>query len=235
MGSTVSGNSAGSDGGGIANIFGSTLTLANSTVSGNTATFSGGGIFNDALITPRLTTVQLTNSTLTNNSAQQGGGLYSNNLNNRVVIGNSIVAGNTASIEGSEVFYPGFGVFESQGSNLVGQNGDAGGFPTIATDIVLSGAIDTVIAPLADNGGATQTHALVPESAAIDAGNNALAVDPNSGNPLTTDQTGSPRIVNGTVDIGAVEFQDNPVAPQFATVESELSFSSSLVLPNVRE
>ncbi len=42
--STLSGNSAGSDGGGIYNIDG-TLTVTNSTLSGNSAGDSGGGIF----------------------------------------------------------------------------------------------------------------------------------------------------------------------------------------------
>ena len=46
--------------------------------------------------------------------------------------------------------------------------------------------------------------ALLPGSPAIDAGNNALAVD-SQGNPLTTDQRGLPRIVNTVVDIGAFE------------------------------
>ena len=60
---------------------------------------------------------------------------------------------------------------------------------------------------MADNGGPTQTIALLSNSPAIDAGSNALAVDPQ-GDPLTTDQrgTGYPRIVHGTVDIGAFEF-----------------------------
>ena len=44
----------------------------------------------------------------------------------------------------------------------------------------------------------------MPGSPAIDAGSNALDVDP-SGNPLTTDQRGLPRVVNGNVDIGAFE------------------------------
>ena len=43
---------------------------------------------------------------------------------------------------------------------------------------------------LADNGGPTQTIALLPGSPAIDAGSNALAVDAQ-GNPLTTDQRGT--------------------------------------------
>ena len=48
------------------------------------------------------------------------------------------------------------------------------------------------------------THALLPGSLAIDAGNNALAVDA-SGSSLTSDQRGVDRVEFGTVDIGAVE------------------------------
>ena len=56
--------------------------------------------------------------------------------------------------------------------------------------------------------------ALLPGSPAIDAGSNALAVDAN-GNPLTTDQRGAgfPRVVNGTVDIGAFESQGFTLTP----------------------
>ena len=63
-----------------------------------------------------------------------------------------------------------------------------------------------MLGPLAGNGGPTQTMALLAGSPAIDAGNNALALDAN-GQPLTTDQRGIgfPRIVNNIVDIGAFE------------------------------
>ncbi len=62
----------------------------------------------------------------------------------------------------------------------------------------------------ADNGGPTLTQALVTDSPAIDAGNNSrTTVDGNAGTtPLANDQRGPgfPRISNGTVDIGAFEF-----------------------------
>ena len=57
------------------------------------------------------------------------------------------------------------------------------------------------------NGGPTQTIALLPGSPALNAGSVALAVDEN-GSPLSYDQRGAgyPRVINGTVDIGAYEF-----------------------------
>jgi hypothetical protein len=67
--------------------------------------------------------------------------------------------------------------------------------------------LDARLGPLADNGGQTQTHALLLGSPAINAGNNSLAVAPDN-TPLTTDQRGAgfPRIVGGTVDMGSFEF-----------------------------
>ncbi|MEP7038175.1 MAG: carboxypeptidase-like regulatory domain-containing protein, partial [Acidobacteriota bacterium] len=70
----------------------------------------------------------------------------------------------------------------------------------------IAAPVDPKIMPLADNGGATQTHKLMSDSPAINAGSNALAVDQNN-TALTTDQRGAgfPRINDGTVDIGAFE------------------------------
>ena len=78
----------------------------------------------------------------------------------------------------------------------------------------LVGVANPGLGTLADNGGPTLTIALQPSSPAINAGSNALAVDPTTGLPLSTDQRGAgfPRIVNGTVDIGASEFQGAIVA-----------------------
>ena len=59
---------------------------------------------------------------------------------------------------------------------------------------------------LANNGGPTQTIALLAGSPAIDAGSNALAVNAQ-GMPLVNDQRGLgfARIVNSVVDMGAFE------------------------------
>jgi len=67
--------------------------------------------------------------------------------------------------------------------------------------------VDPMLTRLTTYGGPTATFVPLPGSPAIDAGSNALAVDLTSDPPipLRTDQTGYPRIYNGTVDIGAVE------------------------------
>ncbi|NEO87597.1 MAG: CHAT domain-containing protein [Spirulina sp. SIO3F2] len=59
---------------------------------------------------------------------------------------------------------------------------------------------DPLLGSLANNGGSTQTHALLPGSPAIDAGNNGAV-------SVSLDQRGQLRIFNGTVDIGAFESQ----------------------------
>ena len=65
---------------------------------------------------------------------------------------------------------------------------------------------DPMLGPLQDNGGPTPTHALLPESPAIDAGRNDLALD-ESGRQLELDQRGRafPRVTDDGVNIGAFE------------------------------
>ena len=118
-------------------------------------------------------------------------------------LGNTIVAGNT----GQTTHVPRCQqrrLCWSQGSNLIGEiDGSSGWVGSDLTGTVAT-PLNAMLAPLANNGGPTQTMALLPGSLAIDAGNNALI--PGG---VTTDQrgTGNPRIVNGSVDIGAFEFQ----------------------------
>ncbi len=196
--STLSGNIAGSNGGGGINSYGSTLTVINSTLSGNVAgdiDGMGGGIrMNYGALTVR-------NSTLTGNTATRvGGGIYSMNI---ATVNNSLIVGNTAS-RAKEVYQAYWAGSFTSGYNLFGQQSLAGveSVTLLETDQILAGLADSAIGPLANNGGPTQTHLLVAGSPAINKGNNSLI-------PIgvTTDQrgTGFPRILDGTVDIGAVE------------------------------
>src|SRR5262249_39436006 len=68
---------------------------------------------------------------------------------------------------------------------------------------------DPGLGELKDNGGPTWTHALLPGSRAIDAGDNTLV--PSGG---STDQRGRDRFVNGVTDLGALE--DGEDAPRAA-------------------
>jgi hypothetical protein len=94
-----------------------------------------------------------------------------------------------------------------------------------ATDIVPPAGVqlaDILNPTLANNGGPTQTHALVPGSPAIDAGG-PVCTDAN-GDPLLTDQRDKLRPVDGdgdgtvAYDIGAFEFF--PVVNAFVTLAS---------------
>ncbi|MFZ4789744.1 MAG: beta strand repeat-containing protein, partial [Candidatus Competibacteraceae bacterium] len=175
-------------------------TILNSTMSGNTA-YWGGGLMNFDNLTLIQTTV-----TGNSSSGSSGGGIYNGIFNlsesNNLIVSNSLIAGNTATSGGKEI--DNSGNFTSQGHNLFGENGDSGlgGATPAASDLILAGAISTALAPLADNGGPTLTHLLVAGSPASNAGDNALIPD---GTDADQRGAGFPRILNGMVDIGAVE------------------------------
>jgi hypothetical protein len=188
MNSTISGNSShgGIGGGGVYNS-GETLTLTNSTISGNFVDApgtQGGGIWNGGNLT-------VTNSTISGNSAITGGGIL-NGTGGAAQIGDTILnAGPGGTIANA-------GTFTSLGYSLAGDNG--GGVLTGPGDQINT---DPVLGPLQDNGGPTFTHALLPGSPAIDAG------DPNFTPPPFYDQRGPgfPRVVNGRIDKGSFEVQ----------------------------
>jgi hypothetical protein len=85
--------------------------------------------------------------------------------------------------------------FSSLGHNLIGNFGN---YPGGLVDSDMLG-LDPLLAPLGNYGGPTPTMPPLPGSPAIDAGDNT--------NAPATDQQGLPRVVNGTIDIGAVECQ----------------------------
>jgi hypothetical protein len=123
-----------------------------------------------------------------------------------VQLRNTLVAGDGSS---ANLAAGPAGTFSSLGYNL--SSDDGGGYLTAPGDLTNT---DPRLGPLQDNGGPTETMALLAGSPAIDAGDNALAVDAN-GQPLTTDQRGVPfaRIQGGTVDIGAFEVQKPSLSP----------------------
>ena len=179
--STISGNSAATSGGGI---YGG-ATVVNSTISGNSGT-SGGGIYNTSSLVVR-------SSSITDNSAGSGGGIY-NRLQSQLQISDTIL---NAGASGENIFNDG-GTVTSLGYNLTSDDG--GGYLTGPGDQINT---DPLLGPLQDNGGPTLTHALLPGSPAIDAG------DPNFTPPSSNDQRGChfDRVFNGRIDIGSFESQ----------------------------
>jgi hypothetical protein len=230
--STISGNSA-DYGGGISNAGLASVLVINSTISGNSANY-GGGISNVSG-DPGASSVMISNSTLSGNLASvDGGGVYNSGSHvdpAGLSIENSTVSGNSATGNGGGIYHSGSGPFGSAtfhiGSTILNAGASGGtifnaGTATslgynLASDAgggVLTGAGDQIntnplLGPLQDNGGQTFTHALLPGSPAIDAG------DPSFTPPPSYDQRGCPfvRAFNGRIDVGSLEVQPPPLRP----------------------
>ena len=200
--STVSGNSTGleSDGGGIYNDYTGNVTLINSTVSGNEADNKGGGIYNSD------GTLTLINSTVSNNEARSYGGIANEVYfeDAGVFMINTIVAQNTAT-EGPDCGF--YGPLTSQDYNLIGNGRDCD-FIAASGDLVGTdeSPIDPLLGPLQDNGGPTETHALLEGSPAIDA---IPVADCNDtfDVPITADQRGVTKPQGPACDMGAFELE----------------------------
>ena len=222
--SALTGNIAGSDGGAIHNTSNTGLTVLAALIFDNESSGSGGGLANDSVgvATVVNTTLSgnrsstgggfvnqgemlLTHSTIYKNQATDGGGISNApTVPDVLTIRNTIIAKNSASDTGDDVFGTGF---QSDGHNLIG---NVGSDPNIVASF---GATDQVGDPLSPldpslfdlqfNGGPTSSHGLQFGSPARDAGDNS--------NPPLTDQRGFARIFDGdgdgvtTIDIGAVE------------------------------
>jgi predicted outer membrane repeat protein len=192
LNSTVINNQAGIKseglGGGIRTGCACTAEILNTTVSGNKAARYGGGI-------AAAGDVQIIHCTITENSVRsKGGALWIRDVTS---IANTIIAGNTGGgdcVFGGQGGILGTGELGITSNNLVGDG---------SCNAEFSG--DAGLAPLAENGGATLTHALLLDSPALDA-------IPASSCPLPSDQRGAPRPVALTgsetsCDIGAIEMQ----------------------------
>jgi hypothetical protein len=198
--STISGNYA-EDGGGVFND--GTFSLTNSTVSDNIVDTKAGGIYNNK------GTLTLTNDTIANNQARGGygsdgenGGVF-NESDGTVIVANTIIAGNLQGQYDYSVSSDVEGNFTDAGNNLIGDNTGSTGFTTSTLVGTSANPIDPKLSPLQNNGGLTFTNALLADSPAINTGNNTLIPA-----GITTDQRGAgfDRISEGTVDIGALDF-----------------------------
>ena len=194
--STVSGNSS-TTGlvGGVGQEKGS-VNITNSTISGNKAGETGlaGGVVatDGALMTIRNSTIAF------NESGRLGGGILTLKPGTLVTVKNTIVAGN--SLDNCDTAQFSGGIISSQGNNISSDNSCPFTQPTDKQNT------NPLLSPLQNNGGPTDTRALLPGSPAIDAGTNAGCPE--------TDQRGVRRPQNGdgntsaVCDVGAFERND---------------------------
>jgi hypothetical protein len=238
----------GGDGGGMSNS--ARMDLINTTISGNetgaggTGTRdgglggSGGGIHNTAV------QLIIANCTITGNRTNgsfggSGGGIYSPILGIGI-LRNTIVANNTVWTGGQGPDLN--GNFNSEDYNLI-KNTSTASITGVTTHNITGQ--DPKLGPLSNNGGFTLTHGLLAGSPALNAGNNGnlladssdLDNDGNVTEPVPFDQRGAgfPRVLDGTVDIGAFEGfsltqpplqlaldSSGPAADQLAALDSML-------------
>jgi hypothetical protein len=175
---TLAGNSGG-DGGGADH-----CALDQCILAANAGTYGGGAYWGS-----------LTNCTLTENAARWGGGAYSGTLNN------CTLSGNWASEYGG-------GVYRSTLNNCLIYYNDARNSPNYAecgmsfcctTPQPSGGAGNITNEPAFADLTGGDLH-LQPNSPCINAGNNSYVA-------TSPDLDGNPRVVSGTVDMGAYEYQ----------------------------
>ncbi len=185
--STISGNSA-RRGGGIHNS--GTCNLFSSTLSANSTQMNGGGFFNTGTCTVR-------SSTFSGNSTQSSGGGLVNS-------GNATVSSSTFSGNSARSSAGGTGISSSGSLDLTFSivAGNAPQSSANVTGVTFENKnlinVDPKLTPLGDNGGPTQTMALLPDSPAIAGAINGTRA---------SDQRGFPIVA--VADIGAVEYQEN--------------------------
>ena len=210
------------------------LAVIDSTLSGNHAVTSGGAVI------AQQSGVSLLRSTVTGNSAASnpdgtgaGGGIIAYD-GSKLSLGHTILAGNHDPSElGPDLYlYPNFNAPTLSASfSLIGDNRGTDrpeapvGSPSAAGNLIggpMNGVIDPLLGPLTNNGGPVLpdgspmlTHALLPGSPAIDAGDPAAM--PGIGIVPLYDQRGMPfsRVVDGDdmdgarIDMGAYERQES--------------------------
>ena len=219
----LSSNSA-PQGGGLSHQSLGNANFVNCTFSANQATNLPGGTFVTAgagILTLAAGPLSFINCTVAGNTVAAsstigGGGIY---LQSPAVVTlqNTIIAGNSAPGLGADLYYAG-GLLTRSNANLIGNNSTVesvfpAGFPNAIGDLVGTAAapVASVLSPLGNYGGPTQTMPPLSGSPAIDSGSDLVT------NTIAVDQQGGARLTGFHVDIGAVEFAGPASAPIVVT------------------
>ena len=205
LNSTIANNSADKGAG----IYGrsSIVSFVNTTVSGNTAVSNAGGIYLNS------SSIELLNTTVVSNSSSVRSGLEF--IGTTVTMRNSLISGNRSGVRtsASEVTIIGGNITAT--NNLFGDDFNSSSqaflaFLPDASNIVSTrdgnrpSSLQALVGPLSNNRGLNTTHALKPNSLAINQADNSVC-------PVT-DQRDESRSLNAC-DIGAVEYiQGNDAA-----------------------
>jgi hypothetical protein len=219
-----------------------TGAITNTTISGNTAQDGGGGG-----VVVGVGALTLNNVTISDNQAAYDGGGVIVEDDTTLTLNRTIISGNTAGDLGDEVAVPsdvqyGSGTVIANSFNLFGHraNTNAQSFSNFtpgATDITATSdgtqpaALAAILAPLADNGGpttpATETHALVANSPALDRGPNAACTAaPVAGvdqRDVARNQNGSGAASANECDVGAYEYVPAPPVGTCSVPGNELT------------
>jgi parallel beta-helix repeat protein len=220
LGNTISDNSIASDGGGISLFAAGTPLIQGNLIRKNQSGGSGGGIvmFNQS-------DANIIDNVITNNTAFSGGGIYwltPSGTRGPYLVNNTLVANDSVSAQGSEIFADGFDINALViNTIIVGKSGQTAFFcgdfndvnpPGIQFNDVYNPSGSTYGGICTDPTGGNGNISADPRftgkanfrlksgSPAIDAGDNAAP------NLPAKDFLGRPRIANGTVDLGAYEF-----------------------------
>jgi hypothetical protein len=211
------------------------LILDNSTISGNNTNNDGGGLWFSG------GAAEIRNATIAYNIADEdgdGSGL-GGGFNNTGVMTfyNSIIAINSKFSNTTQVpddcVTPG-GTTISGGYNLVGMSEGCSWDPAAGDQLGANiSPIDPRLGPLANNGGGSQSHSLLPGSPAIDTGN--PTIPGSSGNAcLLTDQRYTVRPESTACDIGSYEAVEMTEIALFLPASAEISSTvviTSVVIP----
>ena len=190
--STVSGNT------GIGIGAGGTATLTNSTVSGNTGTgiIGTATLLNSTVSGNTEGAISFSSGTTTLTNSTVAGSILIRPIVGRDATSASMVA--TATLIVGECLLEGDEASVSSNGHNIESPGDTCGFDQEGDQVDVTEG-DLNLGPLQDNGGPTETHALLPSSVAID-------VIPADMCEVDEDQRGEPR--DSMCDVGAFEVQD---------------------------